>query len=41
MSFVIGFVLGAAIAAAVYHFGTHPEDRTALLTRLKKAFGKE
>jgi len=38
--FGLGFWLGIVIAAAIAYYGTHPNERAALLSRIKGWFAK-
>jgi hypothetical protein len=37
-NFGIGFWLGVALCAAVFYLGTHPDKRSALLSRVRALF---
>lgn len=38
MSFVVGFILGAAAMWTAVYFAGHPDDRAALFARIKGLF---
>jgi hypothetical protein len=39
-NFGIGFWLGIVVCAAVFYLGTHPDKRSALLSRVRALFHK-
>lgn len=41
MGYIVAFWLGVGACYAFVHYSTHPEDRAALLSRIKGLFGKD